>query len=735
MSRLLSITLCMLFCILSVPAEKIPPPPFLHLNPHSGAASVCAPRTGYETLPLKSRTSNLPTSNLKPNGLIGGGDFPGGFIGGGELPPGLSDISQEYHLTVSLVYDESLYTAVSINYIGGDGLFKTNGRILDPGAKSVDIELTEGVYDFLVTFQAWDTSGNFPPQSMLDGYAPAYHVMKENVNVNKDTELAFDMAEARNFIEFHPVNHNGEEFKVGVLRFIDEAPGYEWDDSDANVWDVNFYNTFYNTVENETIYGFRSNYGHRTEDGRGGALCGNYYINDISDKYVLYQNIVAYDGDANSMWTINLATRGNGTKTVANTSDNFKSFSQNLVVSEAFGKYEYESRFGTEAQISVGGTPLVTYNFFFDGMETPVCHMAEHNEVGDDFNTSTTSFPCSFELAKFVEENSEWLKAGIKGCGVILENNALLYSNPFDNYFNGPISNSLDMGANTPAIFAPITPVDGGLTRPIMYIEPRFIGQFGEERDIDLLETDLEIYHNDNLKCNSMADLYKWAEEFAADNHTDGTVKFRFTDHNIMMDDIKAVNVTEITYTEGLEDVCPPVLQFVRFKQSFPEKIGTKLSNQFSKIEFIAGDMNSNGYDTDYLPAEVNVEYAPHGSNEFTHLENTHLAQVNENRTERLPVYITVLTDMNRKSPDGWFDFRFTISDDAGNKTVETLSPAVYIESLHEKSSIDNTFSSASRNDSETEYFDMTGRRVYTPAPGSLLIEKRGSDAALRIIK
>lgn len=701
----------------------------LHLTRHQMATNMAHPS-------LSGKSSGTCIKGL---GGINPGDLPG--LGGGDLPslpPLIGD--KEYDIKCHLVYDESLFYASMINYIGGNGTLNASGVVkgltLEPGTKDTEIKLSEGTYDFMVTFISYENSGPYPPQTMLDAYAPERHIMIENVTVGDDTELTFDIADATNYIEFSPVNHNGDPFRVSLLKIIEEAPGYEWDDSDANVWGVNFYKSFYNTAENDFIYAMRSNYGHRREDGRCGSGLGNFFINDVSDKYVFYQNVVAYDGDSNHMWTINLATYADGSKTVSNTSDEFSRFTQPIGKSNAFGKYPSESYYGAGARLYVGGNPLIEYGFFYDGADTPCIFMAQHNEAGSSFNTSTLAYPRASELAVYNESSQEWTNAGISGCAVALDNGTLRYDNPFNPYFNTPVSTDIVMGASTPVIYCPADPIDYDLKRPIMNFNPRFIGQHGEERDIDFIESGFEATYNGKTVCNSIEDFYIWQQEFADEEHPNGTVTLTLTDSNILIDDdITATNITEISYTEGGDDICPPVLQFVRFKQAFPEKYGPRLANQFGKVEFLAGDMNSNGYDTDYLPAEVNVEYAPHGSNEFTHLENTHLAQVNENRTEGLPVYITVLTDMNRKSPDGWFDFRFTISDDAGNKTVETLSPAVYIESLHEKSSIDNAFSSASRNDSETEYFDMTGRRVYTPAPGSLLIEKRGSDAALKIIK
>ncbi len=661
-----------------------------------------------------------------------GGLNPGDLIGGGDLPPGLGSVSQKYKVRCRLIYDESLYYARFINYTGGNGIIKSNGEILPPGTKETEIELEEGTYDFLANFTPWDTNENVPPQSMLDNYAPAHHIMIENITVDSDTELTFNIADACNFIEFAPVNHRGEPFLVGILSFTDEAPGYVWDNTDANVWDVDFYNSFYNTETNEFIYGFMSNYGHRTDDGKGGSSNANLYINNISDRYTLYHNAVAYDGDLNMMWSINLATHADGSKAITNTAGDFRQFTQPISTTKAFGKYPCESHYGSEAEVKINGSPLVEYRFFYDGSDSPTCFMAENNDAGSGFNTSTTAYPRTYDIALYDDRMGEWLKAGIIGCGVTLDNGSLCYINPFSPYFNTTVTPGIEMGANTPVIYCQAQAIDYGMKRPAVYFQPRFIGQNGEERDIDLLETSFDASHNGKTVCSSIEDLYHWIEEFADDSHEDGTVTLKFTDSNIMLGETTATNITEISYTEGQEDLCPPVLQYIRFKQAFPEAYGPRLSTQFSKIEFLAGDMNYNGYETEYSQADVTVEYAPHGSDEFTILENTHPSSTYDNADNGLTLYVTTLMDMNRKSPDGWFDFRFTITDAAGNSTVETLMPAVYIESLHDKSAISDC-GSGDINEIEPEYYDLTGRRLAAPCPGTILIEKRG-DSISRII-
>ena len=686
----------------------------LNQNPHQGKACITCHASDRHKMPTD--TKGLGDLNI---------DDP---FGNDNWPPIIGGFGEEYKIKCHLIYDESLFYASAINYIGGNGLFKANSHPLEPGTKDTEIKLSEGTYDFMVTFISYDTSGNFPPQSMLDGFAPEHHIMIENITLDDNIELTFDISDATNYIEFSPVNHNGEEFRVGVVRIIEEDPGYIWDNSDANTWDVQFYKSFYNTAENDFIYGLRSNYGHRTEDGRCGSETGNFFINNVSDKYVFYHNVVAYEGDNNYMWSINLATHADGSKIVTNTADEFKQFTQTIGKTNAFGKYQYESYYGAEAEVSVGGHPLVSYCFYYDGEEAPTCFMAQHNQVADDFNTHTLAYPRTNELAVYNESYGEWMKAGIKSCAIALDNGTLRYENPFTPYFNTLVSNENIMGTTTPVLYCPVQPLDYEMKRPIMSFNPQFIGQYGEERDIDLLESGFEATHNGNIVCNSIEDFYRWMHDFADDEHQNGTVTLKFVNNNIRIDDIIATNITEISYREGSEDICPPVLQFVRFKQAFPEKYGPRLSNQFGKIEFLAGDMNSDGYETEYSAADVSVEYAPHGTDDFTLLESTHTVEADSENG--LPVYITLLTDMKRKSADGWFDFRFTITDASGNTTVETLKPAVYIQSLHDESDMHVI---SSDDDTEPEYYNMAGLRVITPEPGQILIEKRG-DNTRRII-
>lgn len=91
-------------------------------------------------------------------------------------------------------------------------------------------------------------------------------------------------------------------------------------------------------------------------------------------------------------------------------------------------------------------------------------------------------------------------------------------------------------------------------------------------------------------------------------------------------------------------------------------------------IAYEKGGWSGNEFFDCTAPRELKVEYAPYGSDTYTEAEYT------EQPGKRfMPAYGNCyeasLAQVTRTSASGWYDLRFTITDNQGNTQQQTVSP------------------------------------------------------------
>lgn len=198
---------------------------------------------------------------------------------GGDLP-GLGGITTPttYKLTINLVYDMEKYTPPYITWLTPDSFTDRQGLYADFQSDKVEIEVSEGTHDFIAQFQRWYTGTDLPAYAFADAYLPISYIIVEDVKVEEDTEITVDLSEATNFIQFKPMNNDGEPFKVPLLIIDETAQTMEWDYSNANVTDVIFNTCFYDNVAGKYLDYYFGNYSHVREDGRSYGDQASFYI-------------------------------------------------------------------------------------------------------------------------------------------------------------------------------------------------------------------------------------------------------------------------------------------------------------------------------------------------------------------------------------------------------------------------------------------------------------------------
>lgn len=249
-------------------------------------------------------------------------------------------------------------------------------------------------------------------------------------------------------------------------------------------------------------------------------------------------------------------------------------------------------------------------------------------------------------------------------------------------------------------------------------IVPSYIGRLGEVRSADeyCMVTDFSLNGEPQLSSSkdfSVGWLYGWA----TNGHEPGKIDIVFRDENVTVDGLQGKNVTEVSYDERNEDWTAPTLQMLMFKDK-DGKVTDRFDNAADGMMYFSGgdfqwvyNSSSDCYYT-FETASTKVEYAPYGEDTFSPIE---VAQVPE--LYFMPgfgdCYSTNLAEVDRTSKTGWFDLRIEMTDKAGNRQRQTISPAFKVNAL-------SSIESASEDDVKVW---TAGREICTAGADGAAVE------------
>lgn len=169
----------------------------------------------------------------------------------------------------------------------------------------------------------------------------------------------------------------------------------------------------------------------------------------------------------------------------------------------------------------------------------------------------------------------------------------------------------------------------------------------------------------------------------------EGLEKYMINNDNVLIDGkVPGYNNTVLGCMIETEDWIPPTLQALLFLNEDGDVTDRFNSAEEASMMFYAGDFqyaDNEDYTEDMMIVqplgEVKVEYAPYGSDEFAELS---VSEVPEKFF--MPgygyCYEGSLASVDRKSENGWFDLRISLTDENGNYQTQVISPAFRIDSL-----------------------------------------------------
>lgn len=223
-----------------------------------------------------------------------------------------------------------------------------------------------------------------------------------------------------------------------------------------------------------------------------------------------------------------------------------------------------------------------------------------------------------------------------------------------------------------------------------------------------------------------------------------GSYDFTITNSNIVVDGLSGKNTTVLHYDLTKPDNTPPTMQMMMFKNT-----DGYLTDRFSTgaeglMEFSAAVFDYNieiFYDDEgtpvdantfyeYKPLNVNVEYSPYGKDEWADLEIEEIPELYSDQGWGY-FFRASLKDVEGEAEKGWFDVRFTMSDEAGNTHVQTVSPAFRIDNLV-ATGVEGVGGGSS---AVVGRYGLDGRRVETPQRGVNIVRLKNGEVRKAVVR
>lgn len=586
---------------------------------------------------------------------------------------------------------------------------------------SSTVKIPKGTYDFMASFWCQDNTAEHPSLA---------RVIKEDVVVDADMELTFDVSEATNTIHFESYLSNGKKAKLPKVKFLDAEPWVEWDLSESTVDDICFNYFIINPTlskghgDSGIIASMFGNAGaiEVTDDGTeiNRESSFDILVNNVSDDYHFVQLRTMLVGDGIEIATIH--QKGLTNETVVNDPADYVYYTDSFALTparETIGNVKWKSQTSSGILISErkeGGFDVMSKS------ETPsvqICSPKETN--GLDFVTSAnmTNLDACWEYTMDWgdgETNTEYASSGIVGLPVIWNGTEFDYIN--NNHSEGgnyafQIPEDIDAaitdlpghpafsftsskkkapyGNNAPInAFMDQTAYQSWADTKISYFECCYVGRYGEVRNVDRINLDAEIKYNGEVICedyDSIANTFSYFH-FVEDRTPAGIYELHFRDSNVSVDGIQGYNDTYIYTDKRKDDGTAPTLQMLQFKNRQGDITDRFPTAAYGILEFAGGDFNFHMQEEpwhtyyDCKPQTVKVEYAPYGTSNYTELEG--VTEIPELYT--MPgfgyFYRASLAEVKGLSQNGWFNLRFTLTDESGNSQQQVISPAFKITDL-----------------------------------------------------
>lgn len=634
-------------------------------------------------------------------------------------------------VTLDLVYDEMNYRNPGYAYLINQD-YEINYAFLAEQSQ-LNAQVSPGVYDIVVYFVENSTTS-------------VYVVIREQVDVAGDTTLTLSTSECVNQITMKCYGPDGELLKNDLAHF-DEASGDFIIDEVGNVFTTYCSNRiklkgFLGSVQSwSTLF-----VGPQLSEGK---RYGNkdFFVNDVSDRWLFTQARIAVTEDATKAYCNYYSTDNVKIGTLESIPENYNS----QVYDYKYTPYGY-SQERNALQIVFWGFENNELSYV-SGMQqnnliSPKQGKVSHTEIWINVPQSDPCYPdLELLLQPSFAENNDIIEPSVwtLGSPIRVKDGQKEFVNlGHQNQFFG-----VGMQPNLNFYMEHFMPAPQPLTYPV----EKVLGVFNNNCPINALNVqDYAMNDQMNLSmtsyyvgrygettfCNqgSTTDIKYNGEEVGSMNSSaeKGVYEVVITNPNIEVDDIPGHNTTTVYFDQNQEDMTPPSIEMLHFKNAEGGVIDRFATAADGMMEFYAGDFNYYYYpesfrgEYDCQPVDVMVEYAPYGTEDWSEIAVEEVPELYQ-----MPgwgyFYRGSLAGVTGQAEKGWFDIKFRLVDEAGNWQEQVVSPAFRIDDL----AYSSVATVGSGNAHEVARYNLAGQRVDASHQGVTII-KMSDGTARKVI-
>ena len=633
-----------------------------------------------------------------------------------------ANLGEQFVLTLNLINPSNNYLPMSIT-IFDEGEFYENQSF---SGNPMIFNLPSGTYE-IVSFSINQTT---------DWQS---YVIKEQVEISADSSIDLNLGDADNLMTLKFLDADGNDLKPGE---------YNPDTGEIEGGTANVYATTYLYFEPKNWTPYVSYYLWENSLGNVGEFW-NFYVSETSDRYsFIHSNLgVGYDnnGYVSKYPTI---TNVSSSLNLQNEPDEWVVHNEKFrpsIEGENQGEFYYGlSNWDTYYGMGLSGWVARLFRDeanFNEGLDVYL------NNPMDEDPANILLYPVLEDYFGIVDPGYGEESLHINGNAILLdENRNVLYgsgSTSSSFYFTGydylgydegvkllPLHPKFSFSAdqesdiylanNTPLM---INSYNGMLFRI------NYIGRFGESRESDIFDIQLNVSQNGTQIFNG-----DYTEFVFSDPIESGEIEINLTNSNTQIGSLIATTTSKINFdADHATDKIPPTVQMLQFRNAEDE-----VKDQFSEeeegfVRLAAADFEYNPDNRNYVykPGnQVQFLYSEIGENDWTELTLTHLPEFYFEPGFG-DYYEASLGSITPTGNDAWYDVKIICTDAVGNTQEQTLSPAFKLNStlgLEEEMAsdlqifpnpfeekINIRFAESIQNNLKIQLMDITGKNRGTP--------------------
>lgn len=545
-------------------------------------------------------------------------------------------------------------------------------------------------------------------------------VFMNDTDISEDTALNFDGKSATHRISFKYCLSNGEEARI--IDFKNEAPTYRDYDS-GNCTGIAYYLLY--SLQNPNVGLQKATYLESNIPEMTGSdriKCNDIFVNTTSEHYALRNQMILQPTDASICYSSQTMPVCVTSHEITFNGDLDKTFQQKIsdfkpVAYPSFKKSLYEGdplnsisatgdlykHTGEILFRHINSQNIFNYSAGFNLFSPDIMLMADIDPAAPvlmdfitneaDLHDSISFFECTgTQTPKFtINRDGSINYLMTDNVSVRPPYDELAYvrwmplshidGHPFFSY--NSTENEPSFGDSAPILSFPVIQVDSSEDNYFSYAGfmsiPTYLGNFGERRAIDKMVMTFKVKAGDEVITEGYEDFPWSLMAHSATAHDAHEITISFDNTNFEVDGLPGRNYAEVKYTETTSgDISAPTLQMMQLRDS-----DGKITNKFedasnATINIAYGDfyhdLQTMSYPTNRC--EVKIEAAPFGCDNFREI----------NTEEDSDLYKWPLWGYFRsgklstlgQSPNGWWDLRVTLTDEAGNSSFQLISPAFY---------------------------------------------------------